>query len=105
MIGLLPIEANSLLMGIAMSSLYSYSCRVCCGLCKLLCISLPSLDPVRMGIALACGYHLHSRLDGLAGRVLVLGACSLSWPLCNHPVVNLHSGVPLGYTRVSTPAI
>ena len=34
------------------------------------------------------------RLDRLAGRVLVLGACSLSWPLCNHPDVNLHSGVP-----------
>ena len=45
------------------------------------------------------------RLDRLAGRVLVLGACSLSRPLCNRPVVDLHSGGPLGYTRVSTPAI
>ena len=55
-------EANSLLVGIALSSLYSYSCRVCCGLCKLLYISLPSLDPVRMGIALACGCNLHSQV-------------------------------------------
>ena len=45
------------------------------------------------------------RLDGLAGRVLVVGACSLSRPLCNRPVVNVISGVPLGYARVSTPAI